>query len=239
MNDWKNVWENKNVCGLDLNRDEFSVFCDLKKADGFDVNVKNEQIYFRGFYDEWISMYKTVMELSNDELNSVYEVGCGSGVNLFMFLKRMNGHVELGGIDYSIGLINNARNIISSNDLVCGEAREIDEQVKYDLVMADSVFQYFENLTYAEIVLRKMISKANKIVYIGEVHDEDLKDEWLEKRRASMENYDEVYRGLPKLFINKKWIEKIAANYDRQVMYTISQNKEYWNSQYIFNCYIY
>lgn len=35
-----------------------------------------------------------------NKIDSVYEVGCGSGVNLFMFKNRLPD-VKLGGCDYS------------------------------------------------------------------------------------------------------------------------------------------
>lgn len=53
---WKDIWSRKSLEGVDLGKDEFSVFCELKKADGFDVNVHNEELYFRAFYDEWMEM---------------------------------------------------------------------------------------------------------------------------------------------------------------------------------------
>ena len=105
--------------------------------------------------------------------------------------------------------------------------------------MADSVFQYFMNIEYAEYVLEKMIHKSKKLTYISEIHDIDLKDEWLEYRRSSMENYDQIYQGLDKMFYSRKWFVDIANKNHRNVIFTQSVNAEYWNSKYIFNCFIY
>ena len=88
MNNWKRIWDGKKLDKLNLNRGEFEVFCDLKKADGFDVNVGNEEVYYRSFYHEWISMYQNLNNFSNNGVQSVYEVGCGSGVNLYLFQNR-------------------------------------------------------------------------------------------------------------------------------------------------------
>lgn len=239
MNKWKSIWDGKNLETINLNESEFDIFCDLKKADGFDVNISNEKAYYMSFYNEWKERYQKINTLIKGSIGSVYEVGCGSGVNLFLFQNRMREDASFGGIDYSASLIDIAKRIIKSNDLVCGEAKNIDETIKYDFVMSDSVFQYFESIDYAEVVLRKMICKADKLVYIGELHDSRLKEEWLENRRKSMENYDEVYAGLSKMFYSREWIENIAKEFNRQVYFDISDNKEYWNSKYIFNCYIY
>ena len=194
--------------------------------------------YFRSFYNDWLEMYKKVNEIAQNDIHSVYEVGCGSGVNLYLFQNRMKEAV-LGGIDYSQGLIDIAKAVISGTDLVCGSAENMDVQEKYDLVMADSVFQYFSGEEYAEDVLGKMILKSKKIVYISEIHDISLREEWLEYRRQSMENYDQVYEGLDKMFYSKDWILDIAKKHNRQVIFTKSDNPEYWNSRYIFNCFIF
>lgn len=210
----------------------------MKKADGFDVSVHDEQKYFRAFYNDWLEMYRQVNEFAKEDIHSIYEVGCGSGVNLYLFQNRVREAV-LGGIDYSSGLIDIAKNVILSPDLVCGSAEHMDVEMKYDLVMADSVFQYFNGEQYAEDILNKMILKSNKIVYISEIHDINLREEWLEHRRQSMENYDQIYEGLDKMFYSKDWILNIAKKHGRQVTFTTSNNPEYWNSRYIFNCFIY
>lgn len=235
---WKSIWDKKRLDEIDLSKSEFEVFCDLKKADGFDVSVHDEEKYFRSFYNDWLEMYKKVNEIAQNDIHSVYEVGCGSGVNLYLFQNRMKEAV-LGGIDYSQGLIDIAKEVISGTDLVCGSAESIDVQEKYDLVMADSVFQYFSGEEYAEDVLGKMLLKSKKIVYISEIHDITLREEWLEYRRQSMENYDQVYEGLDKMFYSKDWILDIAKKHNRQVIFTKSDNPEYWNSRYIFNCFIF
>lgn len=237
-NKWKSIWDKKRLDDIDLSKSEFEIFCDLKKADGFDVSVHDEEKYFRAFYNDWSEMCKRVNEIAQNDIKSVYEVGCGSGVNLYLFQNRIKEAV-LGGIDYSRGMTDIAKNVISSTDLVCGSADNIDVQKKYDLVMADSVFQYFSGEEYAEDVLHKMIMKSNKIVYISEIHDVNLKEEWLAYRRQSMENYDQVYEGLDKIIYSKEWIVDIAKKHNRQVIFTKSDNPEYWNSRYIFNCFIF
>lgn len=237
-NNWKNIWSKKKLDFIDDSRDEFSVFCDLKKADGFDVNVQNEEKYFRTFYNDWMEVYKKLKEITGNNIHSVYEVGCGSGVNLYLFQNRIKD-VILGGIDYSQGLLDIAKSIVVSQDLVCGNAEQMDVDTKYDCVMADSVFQYFGSVEYAENILNKMILKSSKAVYISEIHDIDFREEWLVHRRNSMKNYDEIYEGLDKMFYSRDWILDIAGKNGRQVIFSKSDNPEYWNSKYVFNCFIF
>lgn len=235
---WKDIWSKKGLVSIDLAKDEFSVFCELKKTDGFDVNVHDEQLYFEHFYNDWINMYNILNQITGNSLRSVYEVGCGSGVNLYLFQNRIKNAI-LGGIDYSQGLVEIAQNILPDGSLLCGNAENMDIETKYDLVMADSVFQYFGSREYAKDILEKMILKSNKVVYISEIHDMDLQKEWLEYRRKSMDNYDQIYEGLGKMFYSREWIDDIAKKFGKQTSFTKSNNPEYWNSKYVFNCFIF
>jgi len=233
MNEWKTIWNGKTV-DISNAESEFAIFRELKKADGFDVAVGDAEAYYRSFYEEWMDFYDKLNELATKKINSVYEVGCGSGVNLFMFKNR--GIERLGGLDYSESLIQNAKDVTKCDDIVNKEASQLSEEIKYDLVMAESVFQYFDNLEYAEQVLRKMLNKSTGIVYLGEIHDVQYEEELMEYRKRTIENYDEKYKGLSKLFYSKEWIEFIAG--DRNVVYTKKDNREYINSKYCFNCFI-
>lgn len=236
---WKSIWEKKNLENIDLKKDQFSVFCDLKRTDGFDVCVHDEQAYFMAFYNEWVKMYKELKNiLGGQTVQSIYEVGCGCGVNLYLFQNRMKDAV-LGGIDYSQNLIDIAKRVVPSGKLVWGNAEDMDIVEKYDFVMADSVFQYFGDREYAEDILNKMILKSQKAVYVSEVHDMDLREEWLAYRRSSMENYDRIYENLDKLFFSRKWFVEIAEKHNKQILFTKNENSEYWNSRYVFNCFIF
>lgn len=237
-NKWHQIWNNKGLDKPNLSRDEFDVFCDLKRANGYDVNVHNEKEYFRNFYQEWMEMYNRLMEIAKDNIHSVYEVGCGSGVNLYLFKNRIPD-VVVGGIDYSEGLVKMARSVTGCIDIECGSADNMDMEVKFDLVMAGAVFQYFDSLEYAETVLIKMLQKSDKIIYISELHDAELQEKWIAYRRASMEDYDKIYEGLGKMFYDRKWISDIAGRFGKKVIFTERNNPEYWNSKYEFNCFIF
>ena len=237
-NKWKEIWNKKEV-SLSAESDEYSRFCELKVANGFDVAVDNKDCYYRSFYNGWLDFYDKLTEIIGDDISGVYEVGCGSGVNLFMFKNRLQKGAVLGGMDYSASLLDSARSITQSDDILCCGANEIVINPKYDVVMSESVFQYFESLEYAQTVLEKMIQKSNKLTYLGEVHNKAFEQELLDYRRKTIENYDEKYAGLNKLFFEKSWIEKIASKYGKKVLYTEVDNPEYINGKYEFNCFIY
>lgn len=164
-NIWKNIWNKKSVDDISIdNYSEYSIFCKLKKANGYDVAVDDEEMYYKSFYDEWGQLYKKMVDLVGS-IGSVYEVGCGSGVNLYMFSQK--GITNNGGIDYAENLINSARRFGENDDFLCGEAIDVSIEPRYDLVMSEGVFEYFPSLDYAGIVLSKMLEKSRKLVYIG------------------------------------------------------------------------
>ena len=236
-NKWQEIWSGKQVVTQDDRKNEFDRFCELKKANGFDVAVEDGESYYRYFYNEWLEFFDKITELAGGDIKSVFEIGCGSGVNLYMFLNRKN-ECQVGGVDYSASMIESAKIATGSDNFYCCGADDITVEPKYDIVMSESVFQYFDSLEYAESVLRKMIEKSRKLTYLGEIHNAEFEKELMDKRRKTFENYEEKYKGLSKRFYEKGWIEKIAGEYGKKVYFTDVNNADYINGKYIFNCYI-
>ena len=232
MNNWKKIWEAKGNSFIEK-EDVFEMFCELKKANGFDVQTDDN--YYKNFWLQWHNTAEKVKSLS-DGFKSVYEVGCGSGVNLYMF-QQLYGILELGGMDYSNSLLNIAKSVLNKPSLICDEAINLNIMPKYDFVLADSVFQYFESSDYGMKVLEKMYQKAEKIIVITEIHDIEQRDLLLEHRRASVENYDELYKGLDKTFYSKNDFEEFAESHNCKIEIAKPQNDSYWNNEYVFDCY--
>ncbi len=236
---WQAIWNGKPVVSSKYDGDEFGRFCELKKANGFDVAVDDEKEYFKSFYLGWNQFYDKVIELIGSDIDSVFEVGCGSGVNLFMFMNRLKSIKEIGGVDYSDAMIKSAVLAVGEGDFTCCGAHEIDVKQQYDIVMAESVFQYFESEEYAADVLNKMIEKSRKLVYLGEIHDKESEEELMRLRKKTILDYDKKYDGLSKLFLSREFIERIAAAHGRKVFFSKVDNPYYLNGKYEFNCYIF
>lgn len=233
MNEWNKIWENR-TSDISISDDIFDMFCKLKKADGFDT--QDIDGYYEAFFEEWHKMTERI-EQNVGNIASAYEVGCGSGVNLYLFqqLKKLGG---VGGCDYSEAQIRLAHKVVKAEDLYCMEADHISTEPKYDLILADSVFQYFQNPEYGMRVLEKMWEKANKIVVITEIHDEEKKEEHLNFRRQCVENYDEKYKGLDKTFYTKEMFQKFAEKTGAECQIVKPGNELYWNNKYVFDCYL-
>lgn len=141
-------------------------------------------------------------------------IGCGSGVNLYLF-STLKHVAVLGGLDYSKNLIRIAQSVVTEADVGCEEARRVPTEPKYDVVLADSVFQYFNDAAYGQKVLERMWAKAGKMVVVTEVHDQEKKDEHMAYRRKCVENYDEVYAGLDKTFYTREMFLQFAEEHDQ------------------------
>lgn len=233
MNNWKKIWESKGGFFTEK-EDIFEMFCELKKANGFDVQT--DENYYKNFWLQWQNMTEKIKSMV-DIFESVFEVGCGSGVNLYLF-QKLHNITELGGMDYSSALLNIAKSVLDNSTFMCNEAINLDIVPKYDLVLADSVFQYFESVDYGMKVLEKMYQKAEKIIVVTEIHDIEQRDLLLEHRRASIENYDELYKGLDKTFYSKNDFEEFAKNHNCKIEIVKPENDSYWNNDYVFDCYL-
>ena len=128
--------------------------------------------------------------------------------------------------------------MVKSKDLSFSEAVKIDTQNNYDVLLSDSVFQYFQTKEYVYEVLEKMYDKANKMVVITEIHDESMKNEHLAYRRSCVENYDEKYKNLDKTFYTKDMFIDFAKKVGAKCEIVKPQNELYWNNKYVFDCYL-
>ena len=235
-NRWKEIWnKNKEFTLSDMDGEEFDVYSRLKGLDGFDVSVEDAEAYFRRFYDMTIKMWEHIQ--SEETIHSVYEVGCGSGPNLYLLQNR---GMRVGGIDFSASLSDIARQIVKESDSIrTDEAINLDTDEKYDVVFSDGVFAYFSDETYGLKVLEKMYEKASKVVMVSEEFDKSMKQECEDYRRKMLEGYEERYRGLDKVFYEKDMFRRFAEERQCRIEFENVENEYYWNSRFLFHCIIY
>ncbi len=235
-NKWKEIWNKKegNLDKLLSETDEFAVYRELKRLDGYDVSVKEAELYYRNFYDSAVGMWERI----NDEIGvvSAYEVGCGSGANLYLLKNR---DMKVGGIDYSVNLADIARKMVGEKCIETGEAADMMTDEKFDVVFSDAVFPYFSDEAYGEAVMEKMYEKARKAIIILEVFDKATKEECEKHRRAMLEDYDKKYAGLDKMFYDRDMFIRFAKEHGCRIEFSDVKNEQYWNSKYLFNCFLY
>ncbi len=237
QNNWKALWGRRTAeMGILRDGDPRKVFLELKRSDGFDVVEGGIS------YETFLTQYRQMKERlsrglpQGKTLRSVYEVGCGSGANLF--LLEHDG-ITCGAIDYSESLLGCAKQVLRTADIRCDEACELPVEPKYDAVISVSVFGYFTDESYAEAVLEKMCQKANYTVGILELADLEKKEAYIAHRKRIIPNYEERYKGLPRQFYSKVFFEAFARAHDMEIELMPVDMKDYWNSQFYFDCYLY
>lgn len=232
MSDWKRIWDGKQAETQILkNGDMKSVLLELKRSNGFDVDG---ELTFDAFYEQYGEIRDNLQKYR--QMHSVYEIGCGSGANLYLFERE---NYVCGGIDYSSGLTAIARQVLETEDIVCAGAADVPTDRRYDAVFSNSVFSYFDDTVYAECVLEKMCRKAKNAVGLLDIHDIEKKEAFTLYRRQIVEDYDNRYKNLPKLFYSKNFFEDFAKRHRMKICFMESHMKGYWNNPFVFSCYMY
>ena len=227
MKNWKKIWNERTV-----KSEESTILSQLISADGFDTG------YGSISEDDWSDYITRIMnKLHISKKHSIYEVGCGAGAFLYKFY--LNGH-SVGGLDYSEKLINIAKEHMPNGEIYVNEAVNMDSTKKYDFVVSNSVFFYFESYEYAESVIEKMIKKSKNGIIILEVNDLEKKAESMKLRKGFMsdEEYELKYAGLEHLYYEKRWFENIAKKYNLEIEIEQQNIKNYANNNYRFNVFL-
>lgn len=239
MNDWKEVWEERSVdSDVLLYADKESIFWELKRSSGFDITGNG--LTYEALLAQYRCIKKELFFAKDSEtgrtIRSVYEVGCGSGANLFLL---ENDGIQCGGIDYSQVLVESAKKVLRSQDILCDEAVNMPEEPKYDAMLSNSVFSYFVDEGYAYAVLEKMYQKTNCTIGIIDIHNIEKKEDFIAYRKRNVADYEERYKNLPKLFYAKQFFMDFAESHGMDIKFTHSNTKGYWNNDYVFHCYMY
>lgn len=235
---WHEIWEKRSADEGELSsKDPQRVFLELKRIAGWDST--GDILSYEQFHNQYIEI-KNELEFNalhqRRPMKSLYEVGCGCGANLYLF---QGDGIEIGGVDYSAAEIEIAGKVLQNpRELVCDEAVNISAEIKYDAVLSNSVFSYFEGYDYAEKVLEIMYRKANYSIGLIDIHDAQKKEAFVECRKAIIEDYEERYRELPKFFYEKTFFLDFAERHDLSIRFSKPDMQGYWNNDYVFNCFM-
>lgn len=238
VSNWRKIWAEKEADENQLNSTNMeTVFMELKRLTGNDTTGKG--VAYEAFWEQYQKLKKEIsFSISDDFLiKTVFEVGCGSGPFLMLFEYD---NIGVGGVDYSKSLIETAAKILKNPiELYCDEAVNLKTECKYDCVYSNSVFEYFEDEEYAYKVLKRMYEKSNYSIGILDIHDADCEEEFIAYRKSIIENYEERYKDLPKLFYNKHFFLSFAKEYNMDIKFTNSNLKGYWNNRFVYDVFMY
>ena len=231
MNNWKKIWESRKENLEKIDRENYrAVFTELKRIDGYDINGGATVESLLKQYED----IKIALNLSAGE--NIFEVGCGAGAQLFLFARD---GFEVGGLDYSSTLIAIAKKILpDTRELICAGADELPTDKKYDAVFSNGVFIYFDNLLYAEHVLEKMLIKSRRSIAVLDVYDKAFEEELTAERKRTIENYEERYKDLPKLFYPRSFFEDFAARHELSIRFAKNELENYGNAPFTYHCFM-
>lgn len=157
MNSWNDIWEKKASI--------------LFFPGASDIQSSNEQLRINGFnhntsakissdaFNDYLLRLSSKLELGSDSY--VYEFGCGSG----FFLKSLALQTKIydyGGSDKSNNMTNLAIKLNPGHTFKCIGAESFKLDRNGACIIANSVFQYFDDLNYARSVLENVISNKPK-----------------------------------------------------------------------------
>ena len=156
----------------------------------------------------------------------------------YPFFKR---GITVAGCDYSESLVNIAKLHLPENNFAFCDANNINTDLKFNLVVSNSVFFYFPSYEYAEEVLKRMIHKSSKYIYVLEVSDMDYRDESIRLRKGYLtdKEYTKRYSNLNHLYYTKDWFVAIAKKYGvSDIRIEKQQIEDYPNNAYRFNVFM-
>lgn len=236
-NEWRNVWTKRTASEEILRTGRWEeVFLELKRSNGYDVVGDGLA------YDSYVKQYQDLQRTFaqgmpvGQKIKSLFEVGCGSGANLFLFERD---GIVCGGIDYSEGLIKSAKKVLRTKDLSCMEASDLPVTPKYDAVISMGVFGYFSSEEYAAGVLEKMYQKANYLLAVIDIPDLEKEELYLANRRRTIPNYKERYRNLPRIIYKKEFFSTFAKEHNMKIKIMPMNLDGYWNGEFVYNCFLY
>lgn len=222
---WHDVWNRRQLGQAD------DILQGLIDLDGFDSGAG------RITASDWLIYVERICErLAMSAGQHVYEIGCGAAALLYPLSQR---GVQVGGADYAHSLVAQARLAIPTGCFDVVEANQVAVKPHYDRVLANSVFHYFPNLSYAEQVLGIMFAKSRGAVAVLEVPDQAHREraERIRRDLLSEEEYERKYRGYEHLYFNRDWFVEQGHRHGYGCEITEQFIPHYAQNSYRFNCF--
>lgn len=143
------------------------------------------------------------IKLRDYKFDSIYEVGCNSGPNLW-YVNEAFENKRIGGIDINPEAIKFASEKLPDAEFSVGSLYELDTEDKYDIVFTSGVLLHIPPDQVKSVIL-KCIEKANKYVIHMETQGSDkvitgpaelnpIKK--VKKKLRCVHNYYKIYRDL-------------------------------------------
>jgi len=212
---WEEIWNDRDIDNYII---DFLIGLDGFTSKSSKFDHKTFKLYFNNVFNH--------VDLSS--LKSCLEFGCGSGLMLYL----LPNSISKSGIDYSNKLIEIAKKFNPEADFKVQNVKFFNTTKKFDLVFANSVFQYFDDEKSANKVLKKMISLSNKYIIIMDIIDKDHLDDYLFMRKKTINDDQKDYKHLA---LRKSFFNLIAKENNLDIEFIKNQNNLNENSKYRYN----
>lgn len=249
---WKYIWNKHLELNFSLSDNPDRLLKSLVVSDGFDwglgvIDPEDWKVYVEDMY--------RVLKLKPGM--SVFEVGCGGGAFLYPLYQK---GLTVGGFDYASNLIHLAKLAMPGGRFEVLNAKDFAATIvpvdgapaegsgaeggmpgsstgRPDVVLANSVFQYFDSLKMAEAVLLAMFALADSTVAVLNVPD--LRTE-MEEKEASRDAlpvnvYDEMYDGLKHLYLERNWFVMMGKRAGWKARVYAQQIPDYGKNAFRYN----
>lgn len=140
------------------------------------MNIKSAYNIWASNYDKDKNLTRDLdaeivrKEFSNQNFNSILEVGCGTGKNTIFFESISN---YLTAIDFSESMISKAKEKVKSENVnfqIADITKDWNlEENKFDLITFNLILEHIENLTFIFEQTHKHL-KSKGLVFINELH---------------------------------------------------------------------
>lgn len=131
----------------------------------FSRNVKN--------YDKYANVQKKmgdnlIKNIKNDNSNikNILEIGCGTGY-VTQSLINYFPDAQITAVDIAPGMIEHVKSTIQCNrvNFICGDIEEMDLDNKYDLIISNATFQWFNHLNKTVSKLISLLDKNGTLCF--------------------------------------------------------------------------
>jgi len=202
MNKWKDIFNNRLIdLKNNLNIKQPKTLEQLLIVSDMKITTEN---YNKSFY-----------YLNTLKPKRVLEIGCGIGINLLNFYQTGS---DVCGVDYAEETIETCKFFMPNGQFVVSDALNYNFDNKFDLILSNSVFQYFDNYEYSCKVIKKMLSHLDKngICIISDLFCLDKMEEYIAFRKKELNisdyEWDTRYSGLNHLYYDKNKLKNYVES---------------------------
>ncbi|TYQ15828.1 UNVERIFIED_CONTAM: malonyl-CoA O-methyltransferase [Acetivibrio alkalicellulosi] len=189
-------------------------------------------------YDKFARVQKKMGDILINNINStgqdyqnILEIGCGTGYVTRLLLSNFN-NAKITGLDIAPGMIDYVKSTVTSKnvDFICSDIEEINITKKYDLIVSNATFQWFNNLEKTLVKIVNLLKPGGFFCFstFGTNTFRELKNSF-EKTQILLDiQQDDISPG--QTFISANQLESICKK--QSYNYKISEVYEYE----FFNC---